>query len=234
MGDFQFKQFQIRDDHSSMKVGTDSVLLGAWVNIQHVNSVLDIGCGSGLISQIMAQRIPHAQVVGVEIDPSSVEDAKFNINRSPWSNRLKVITEDILKYSPPHLFDLIISNPPFFKDSLKPDNQGRAGARHDLSLDLKDLLFVASNLLSSKGVFTLVFPYDREEELFNMASKFALYPHRILRSRNKPSAVIKRTFVEFYKDKSQNLRIENLNIRDVNNIYSKEYQIITSDYYLKF
>ncbi len=231
---FNFKQFRVSDDRSAMKVGTDSVLLGAWIQDKAFEDVLDIGCGSGLISLMMAQRFENADVMGIEIDPNSVEDAKFNFEQSTWASRLKVKEIDIREFNSINKYDLIVSNPPFFTESLLPPKDNRAGARHDFQLSLDDLLVSAVRLLKENAVFALVFPYDREEILIEKAFQLNLYPQRILHTRNKPDAQVKRCFIEFQKKQTSEVKMEMLEIRDYNNEYSSAYKKLTKDFYINF
>ena len=231
---FSFKQFRVSDDRSAMKVGTDSVLLGAWIQDKAFENILDIGCGSGLISLMIAQRFEDADVMGIEIDPNSVEDAKFNFEQSNWSSRLKVKEIDIREFNSVNKYDLVISNPPFFTESLLPPKDNRAGARHDFQLSLDDLLVSAVRLLKENAVFALVFPYDREEILIEKASQLNLYPQRILHTRNKPDAQVKRCFIEFQKKQASEVKMEMLEIRDYNNEYSSAYKKLTKDFYINF
>ncbi len=231
---FQFKQFQITDDRSAMKVGTDSVILGAWVQIDNVKSILDIGCGSGLLSLILGQRISTANIVGVEIEVGASQDACFNCEQSPWNNRISVIHNDIRKVSLSHEFDLIVSNPPFFTDSLLPNKEARAGARHDESLSLTELFESVIKHMTANGRFALVFPFDRERELLSLAEKKGLYPMHILHTKNKPQAQIKRSFIIFSKSFTKSIQIDLLEIRNADAEYSSAYKKLTKDFYLKF
>jgi len=230
---FQFKQFRITDDRSAMKVGTDAVILGSWLSENNYSRILDIGCGSGIIALMMAQRFENAQIVGVDIDEGSIKDAQFNIADSPWNNRLKIIQSDISLFVTNQKFDLIISNPPFFTGSKLPPLVGRAAARHDEKLSLDSLLLSVSRLMKAEAVFALVFPFDRSDLLFDKAAEYGLYPQRILHSRNKPDAQIKRIFVEFKIMKNSGVEVEVLDIRNKDNKYSDEYLQLTKDFYLK-
>ena len=130
---FQFKQFLIDDTHCAMKVGTDGVLLGAWASVAGSRRILDIGCGSGLIALMAAQRAETAQVVAVEIDPEAVADARLNAARSPFSDRVEVVEADVMRFAKDYSgqrFDCILSNPPYHQESLLPPSATRATARH--------------------------------------------------------------------------------------------------------
>jgi len=231
---FRFKQFQITDERSSMKVGTDSVLLGSWLRNANYKSVLDIGCGSGLISLLIAQRFEQAHIFAVEIDAAACLDADFNFKQSPWSDRLKVENADVRGLKVGRQYDLIISNPPFFNNSLLPDDKSKAKARHDESLLLIDLFAFVHKAISKNGVFAMVFPFDRQEELLHIAAQFDLFPHRILHTRNRPDAEIKRAFIEFGKERLSDVVFETLSIRNQDSIYSEDYKKLTSMFYLNF
>jgi len=231
---FRFKQFQITDDHSAMKVGTDAVILGAWTKLQNINTVLDIGSGAGLLSLMLAQRNSASSITAVEIDKGAVDDAKYNFSNSPWSNRLNVVHSDIRSFRAEEKFDLIISNPPFFKNSLLPDFSARAGARHDSNLSLDDLLIFVKQNLAHEGHFALVFPFDRETELLNLAKTIGLFPCKIMHTKNKSSAQIKRSFIEFSYNKNEAVKMDLLEIRNGESEYSAAYKRLTKEFYLKF
>jgi tRNA1Val (adenine37-N6)-methyltransferase len=217
-----------------MKVGTDSVLLGAWVSKSDYTSILDIGCGSGLISLMLAQRFAAAKIFGVEIDAAACLDASLNFEESPWANRLKVEHADIRGLEISCKYDLIISNPPFFSESLLPNEKARAEARHDHSLRLSDLFESANIGMADNGVFALVYPFERQEEVLEVAAQNEFFPQRILQTRNRPDADIKRSFIEFRKEKLENVIFESLSIRNSDHVYSEDYKGLTSEFYLKF
>jgi tRNA1Val (adenine37-N6)-methyltransferase len=217
-----------------MKVGTDSVILASWVQIENTKTVLDIGCGSGLLSIMLAQRISDADIIGVEIDADSAKDCEINIENAPWRERLKILRVDIRDYNPKVKFDMIISNPPFFTNSLLPPKDARARARHDSELHIEELLISVSRLLEREGVFAIVFPYLREKELLSEAEKYGLYPFRVLRTKNNPDAVLKRSFIAFRKHSNVQWEEEIMEIRNKQNVYSETYKELTKDFYLNF
>jgi tRNA1Val (adenine37-N6)-methyltransferase len=177
---FRFKQFQLTDAHSAMKVGMDAVLLGSWLQTRNYQKVLDVGCGSGLIALMMAQRFASARITGIDIHEGSIRDAAYNFEHSPWANRLHAVHRDFKEFNTPDSFDLIISNPPFFNASLLPPEENRAEARHDISLPLEDLIRYSRQLLDDNGIFALVYPFDREQQLLDIAAKSGLYPFFII------------------------------------------------------
>ena len=138
-----------------MKVGTDGVLLGAWVDVVSARNILDVGTGTGLISLMMAQRC-NAQIRAVDIDADAVEQARGNVAASPWQDRIEVELQDICHFTSETLFDVIVSNPPYFTDSLKCPERQRNIARHTDLLDFDKLAESAARLLHSEGVFSVI------------------------------------------------------------------------------
>ena len=133
MGTFNFKQFSVDDSHSAMKVGTDAVLLGAWSDLAGVSTIVDAGCGSGVIALMAAQRSEYTKprVIGVDISSDACRDTRHNIGLSPWRDRIEVIEADITKVFPDVSHPLlIVSNPPFFNETLRSPDSMRALARH--------------------------------------------------------------------------------------------------------
>ena len=174
---FQFKKFTIWHDKCAMKVGTDGVLLGAWATVfteQQTFSVLDIGTGTGLIAMIIAQRNGNAIVDAIDIDKNACGQATENIEKSPFKERINVIYKSFADYSTEKKYDLIISNPPFFKNSLKCPDEKRSMARHNDSLPLKQLIEHALTMLSENGRIALILPIQLSEEL-----DFIIATHRL-------------------------------------------------------
>lgn len=159
---FRFKQFEIQQDRCAMKVGTDGVLLGAWA--EGGNRVLDIGAGTGVISLMMAQRFPDAQVVGIDIDDVACGQARENVANSPFAHRVEITCCPLQDFSSPSLFDAVVSNPPFFVDSLKCPDGKRTMARHADTLPFRELWQGLRRLLSENGVFSVVLPVEVSEQ----------------------------------------------------------------------
>lgn len=164
---FRFKQFEVKNDISAMKVGTDGVLLGAWCHVDRAKSILDVGTGSGLIALMLAQRFPSSNITAIDISRDAVEEASYNVKNSPWADRINVQHKDFLAMTvKEHGFDAIVSNPPYFIDSLEnPDNM-RTMARHSSSLDYRHLIEKASQgLLNKGGVLAMISPPEREKDI---------------------------------------------------------------------
>ena len=228
---FQFKKFTVWHDKCAMKVGTDGVLLGAWAPVQNAKYILDVGAGSGLISLQLAQRNPWASITSIEIDPAAAAQAKENIQSSPWSDRMEVICSDFRDYHAENKFDLIVSNPPYFVDSLECPDRQRTAARHNNSLSYEDLLEGVSGLLTENGFFTVVIPADVAERVKKIASIKKLYAVRQLNVITKPGGIPKRVLITF-SFSNQECIVEELLTELARHQYSEEYMTLTRDYYL--
>lgn len=227
---FQFKQFTIHQDKCGMKVGTDGVLLGAWAAVEHAKSILDIGAGTGLVALMLAQR-SNAQITAVEIDQDAAIQAAANAADSPWADRVKIINVDFNLFQPDQQFDVIVSNPPYFVESMKAADKQRLLARHDDGLSFEDLFRGVSRLLSAEGVFTLILPIEVRDRIVKIAENAGLYPCRWLNIITKPGADPKRCILSFSCAKSAYIA-ENLLIELERHIYSKEYIDLTKEFYL--
>ena len=164
MGGFRFKQFAVEQDDVAMKVGTDGVLLGAWANCEGAKRILDIGTGTGVIALQMAQRNAEAQIHAVEIDEAAAKRARANFDNSPWAERLNVEQTAVQEFSPAEKFDLIVSNPPYFVDSLLPPDTKRSTARHTHDLTFEELDNAVARLLAGDGKFALILPVTEFEK----------------------------------------------------------------------
>ncbi|MBC8594439.1 methyltransferase [Oscillospiraceae bacterium N12] len=227
---FQFKKFTVWHDKCAMKVGTDGVLLGAWTNIDRADRILDVGTGTGLVALMLAQR-SDAFIVALEIDPNAAKQATENIEQSPWKDRMQVIEGDFKEYKPSVHFDVIVSNPPYFTDSLKcPDSQ-RKTARHNDNFTYIDLLKGVSEMLSENGRFTVIIPSDIVNKVKETANNFSLYPSQQLNIITTPGQAPKRNLLTFTFER-QECQTEELLIELSRHKYSNEYIKLTKDYYL--
>ena len=160
---FQFKQFTVWHDKCAMKVGTDGVLLGAWTSVENTRSILDVGCGTGLISLMLAQRC-QAIIDALDIDPAACMQARENADRSPFGQRLQVIhrpfADCVTEFAGIRQYDCIVSNPPYFINSLKCPDKQRNQARHTDTLSLDELISGSKQLLSPGGRLCLILPFD--------------------------------------------------------------------------
>ena len=196
---FRFKQFTVRDESCGMKVGTDGVLLGAWTPLpEPCHRVLDIGTGSGLIALMLAQRLHSASLLAIDVDEAAVAQAAENFASSPWAERLEVAHTALQDLST-EPFDLIVSNPPYFTDSLKnPDSQRRA-ARHTDSLSHAQLLDNAQRLLTDGGTLAVILPAEAEEPFLALARPRGLTPYIITRVHTRAGKPAKRVLLALKK-----------------------------------
>ena len=203
---FRFKQFTVWHDRCAMKVGTDGVLLGAWCPVDSRASssksfksfkVLDVGTGSGLIALMLAQRIEGAQITAIDIDAGAVEQAKYNFSISPWADRLECHQQALQELEGEGIYDLIVSNPPYFQDSLKNPDTQRAMARHTDTLSYEELLKHSARLLTKEGIIALVLPIEAEQQIIALAQIYGLYPTHITHVYPKPGKAAKRLLIAF-------------------------------------
>ncbi|MDD3038589.1 methyltransferase [Bacteroides sp.] len=229
---FQFKQFTVWHDKCAMKVGTDGVLLGAWTSVQGASRILDVGTGTGLVALMLAQRsLRESQIVALEIDEAAVAQAKENIFHSPWKDRIEVLQKDFIFFHSSDKFDVIVSNPPYFIDSLICPDQQRNVARHNDSLTYEELLKGVVGLLAKEGRFTIVIPTDVADRVKLLAMNYGMYAVRQLNVVTKPGGISKRTLICFSLKKQECLT-EVLIIELSRHQYSEEYINLTREYYL--
>lgn len=233
---FTFKQFHINHSKCAMKVGTDGTLIGAWASIPYEQcAILDIGTGTGLIAIMAAQRALQAQVVGIDIDSDCIEQARENVAASPWNERISIIHRALQEFTSSKGFDVIISNPPYFVDSLLSPDDKRSTARHTTSLSFNDLCNGVERLLAQDGTFALILP-PAEAERFLSVARGRLFLTRRCDVWSTPDSGIKRVMMELQKQPPKELpQIEKLIIEDSGPMgYSAEYRQLTRDFYLKF
>lgn len=216
-----------------MKVGVDSVLLGAWTVTKNAKSILDIGTGTGLLSLMLAQK-SDANITAIEIDKGAFSQAVENVVLSKWKTQIKLIYSSFQDFytDSNDKFDLIICNPPYFINSLKSLHKQRNTARHNDSLNLNDLFKGASKLLSSKGKLNLIYPYEQKKQILKHSERNNLYPSKMLFVKGNENKKPNRIIVEFTHQKVE-FETDEINIRNtLANKYSNEYKELTKDYYL--
>lgn len=231
---FKFKQFTILQDKCPFKVGTDGVLLGAYADIDDAKKILDIGAGTGLITLMLAQR-SKAEITAIEPDRNSFEQAVSNISQSIWKERINVIKIRLQDFGTEDMkFDLIVSNPPFFADSLKNPDPGKAKARHNDSLNNEDLLKGVKKVMAPGGKFQVIMPYAEGNIMIADAQEYGLYCNNILKIRPMPTSEIRRLILTFSTQKQKAsehfLTIEHGKRHE----FTEEYKNLTKDFYLKF
>lgn len=235
MEPFRFKQFTVNQDKCAMKIGTDGVLLGAWTSINNNPfSILDIGAGTGIISLQMAQRSDAEMIDAIEIDEDSYEQCVENFENSDWSDRLFCYHASLNEFAEEidDEYDLIISNPPFYSEDYKSQNNSRDLARFTDALPFEHLIIGVSKLLSENGIFSVILPKKEEEHFKELAKEKNLFPQRICYVKGNPNSEIKRVMIEF-SFQEQEPKIENLIIEKSRHIYTEEYIDLVKDFYLK-
>ena len=230
---FSFKQFTISQEKSAFKVGTDGVLLGAVADLTGVNSILDIGSGTGLISLMLAQR-GDGMITTIEPDSESYLQTCTNVDRSPWQNRIKVDHTDLQNFNPDNMkFDLIVTNPPYFTNSLRNPDPRKSVTRHNDSLSSVELLKGVMRLMKDNGRFQLIMPYVEGNIFIAKAYTYGLYCNAILKIKPLPGAEIRRLILTFETTRKSPLE-KFLTIEHGRHEYTDDYINLTKDFYLKF
>lgn len=236
MSTFHFKQFSINQKQSAMKVGTDSILLGSWVNIAtDVDSILDIGAGTGILALMSAQRSGAMTIDAVEIDETAHIEAVTNFENSPWADRLFCYHASLQNFAKEidEKYDLIIANPPFFDPSKVENVSSRNVARQTHKLSHLSLLKNTKELLSKSGSCAFVIPYEIEIGFIDLAQKLGLFTQRILRVKDTEIAEYKRSLLQFSFEKSI-VEIDELVLKKKDKNYSDAFIELTKDFYRDF
>ncbi|MFH1121106.1 MAG: methyltransferase [Bacteroidota bacterium] len=232
---FRFKQFVVDDAACPMKVGTDSVLLGAWAKLENSLSILDIGTGCGLLALMAAQR-SEALITAIDIDPVANGSAAANFRISPWAGRLTarcIRVQDFQNETEAGNFDHIISNPPFFINSLKAPDPERSNARHNDLLPIEDLVKAVVKLLSPEGRFSLILPVQESIVFTDLANVAGLFLVSVITVIPKTGKEANRMLLEFGMQQ-MNVETSALTIRDASGEFTTEYKKLTRDFYLNF
>lgn len=204
-----------------MKVGTDGVLLGAWA--QGGKKILDVGTGTGIVALMMAQRYPEAQIIALDIDEGAVHQAKENVKSSPFKNHIFVSHEAVQIHQGE--YDAIVSNPPFFIDSLPAPNEQRNIARHSETLSYTELMLASYRLLKDHGELSVIVPFDYKKRMEDEATFVGFFPHRILGVRTIEKRPAKRYLLSFVK---YPVEVEHRIVT----IGDEDYKELTKDFYL--
>ncbi len=216
-----------------MKVGTDSVLLGAWCLFPSVSRVeaLDVGCGSGILSLMLAQR-GASYVQAIDVEPGAVSQAQENVDESRWKDCIKVTQADIRSFRPEKKYSLVVCNPPFYKERTCAGTHGRQLARHTDSLDFRELMESVVCLLDEKGVFSLIIPSSCEPEIRGLAVELGLHPYASLRVCTQEGKAPKRVLLAFGYSEERTEQRKTLMIKDASGQFTEDYKRLTDDFYL--
>ncbi|BFU59228.1 MULTISPECIES: tRNA1(Val) (adenine(37)-N6)-methyltransferase [Rodentibacter] len=232
MSSFTFKQFHINQQQCAMKVGTDGILLGAWAEISQCKKILDMGCGTGLLALMLAQRsTPDCRIYAVELDTFSAQQAQENIERSPWQTRIKLVQDDVLRFlrTTQETFDLIVANPPYFKQGVACKNEERKLARYTQQSH-SEWLRCAESRLSEQGKISFVLPYEAAKTLVKSTALYCIKQTEIITKIGKTP---QRMLITFAKQPLL-LERDHLAIYDENDRYTVEFIALTKEFYLKF
>ncbi|WP_336778017.1 tRNA(1)(Val) (adenine(37)-N(6))-methyltransferase TrmN [Pantoea sp. USHLN256] len=231
---FTFKQFFVAHDRCAMKVGTDGVLIGAWAPVADARRILDIGCGSGLIALMLAQRTSsQVQIDAVELEASAAQQAQENMQASPWADRITVHHQDIVSWSEQceKRYSLIVSNPPFFAPGMASGSIERDTARSTATLDHLTLLRCAAQLIEEEGLFCVVLPAEAGEALIALAEAdgwHLRYRYDVAAYAQRPP---NRVVLGFSPTAGETL-LERLAIRDEDKSYSADWLSLVKAFYL--
>lgn len=233
---FAFKQFIIKQDQCAMKVGTDAVLLGAWVAPNGAKQILDIGTGTGIIALMLAQKT-KSTINAIDIDKNAYLQAKQNVLDSNFSNQISVLHYSFQEYTKGILnkYDLIVTNPPYFEQSLKSSDEQRSHARHADVLPFEELLDGVVKLLDERGKFCLILPTTEAVKFRALAEKKGLNLSKLLRVKSRVDKNIEKRHIMQFEFKPTEFSEETIAIElEDRHTYTQEYMELTQEYYLNF
>jgi tRNA1Val (adenine37-N6)-methyltransferase len=233
---FAFKQFVIRQDKCAMKVSTDAVLLGAWIMPNGSKNILDIGTGTGVIALMLAQK-SKAQIDAIDIDENAVTQAKQNFKESIFKNTFSITQTSFQEFAKQAStkYDLIVTNPPYFEQSLKSSDEQRSLARHADVLPFEELLDGVLKLLNEKGKFCLILPTLEAIKFRSLAEKKGLFLSKLLRVKSRTDKEIEKRHLMQFEIKPSEFSENTLSIEhEVRHTYTPEYKELTKDYYINF
>lgn len=231
---FRFKKFSIEDNRCAHKVGTDGTLLGAWANVANARCLLDIGCGSGLIALMLAQRTAaDTHIDAVELSLPDYSQACENVKHSPWSRKISVFHSSIQQFESLVSYDCIVANPPFFNKSFKPPAENRIAPRHTETLSHEDLLIHALRLLTPSGALSVVLPYTEGLQFIDQARERSLHVSRQWSFRTRAEKPIERWLLEFTRTPVSSHQQHELLLYERDDNWSDDYRALTREFYLK-
>lgn len=203
-------------------------MIGVLSNVVNAKQILEVGTGTGIISLMLAQRNANANILALDINAEAVKISQNNFSNSPFSDKIKSQLQDFKNFETDEKFDLIISNPPYFKIN---NSEKDVLARQRLELDFSDLIQKASQLLSDEGLFSVIIPIDSEKEFTKICLNNNLFLQRKIIIKGIETAEPKRVVLE-YSLKESEIIVENFVIEKSPRVYSDEYLELTKDFHL--
>jgi tRNA1Val (adenine37-N6)-methyltransferase len=233
---FRFKEFSVSDTDCGMKLSSDAVLLGTYAKPPQTGRILDIGCGCGILSLMMAQKSKHAVIDNVEINIAATKQANENFIKSKWADRLSVFHEHIQEFAKKatHNYDCIISNPPYFHNQLKSADMDVSQSKHTAELDHHDLCACVSKLLHEKGLFWVILPTTERISFLNTALQHGLFCKKMLSVFDKADKPAVRNIFCLGKELVLAAEWEELVIREEDDKHTHEYVELTKPFYLGY
>lgn len=231
MSTFQFKHFTINQSRSALKVGTDAMILGSFIDSTSKKKGLDIGAGTGVLSLMIAQNNPDIEIDAIEIDSDSFLDCKENFAGLKYSEKLKIVHADFLSFSFQKKYDLIFSNPPFYYNSLQSSDERTAISKHSVHLPFDRLFEKVSLLLTENGHFWLIIPAEHTPTIKDIAKENHLFPLHEINVFAKPGKHT-RSILSFSKI-GGSTSFNSLTIREETGAYTEQYIQLTKDFHFK-
>lgn len=228
---FEFKNCRIAMEPSVFKVGTDGVLLAAWIPKENVEHVLEIGTGTGVIATILYKKIELSSIDAIDISEEAIQLANYNFEKNQCENAT-AFHSDITKWQPNKLYDLIVCNPPFFKDALQPKSEVLKNAKHIENLDLEAILKYSEKWTTNNSKIYIIYPFLERSALELLGKKYGLFLTKHCSIYPKENKKANRVLIE-YSTKEEALIEEKLTIYNLDNSYTKEYVNLTQAFYLK-
>jgi len=231
---FNFRQFTIYDDLSTMKVNTDGVLLGALVPVDNYRNILEIGCGAGYISIMLAQKNLNASITAIDIDHQSIAQANYNFRNCNWANRLSaynISLEDFAKFSF-NVFDLIISNPPFYLENYRSIKSQNLIAKHSTVLDFSNFLSLSSKLMNDNSKLCIILSVKSYNTIISIARDYGLFTAKQINIIPRENKKISRIVLFLGKHLVYPIEVSNLIIRNEDLSYTNDFLELTKDYLL--
>ena len=216
-----------------MKIGTDGVLLGAWTRLGDARDIVDAGAGSALISLMLAQRCPDARITAIELDAAASIDARANIDASPWADRVRLVDADFTTWNPAEPPTLIVSNPPFFSETLKSPSAGRALARHGETFNPYTLIDRASAILAADGSLAMISTAADGDDVLFHAELRGLKLRRECRVQTVAGKPVTRLLRQFARTDGD-CQVTTLTLRERSGAFTHAYRELTADFYLHF